>query len=334
MYKKKQQNEAISFCPLHLIPVQSYSLTLHRSHFTAVLYSHRVHAPLILHASLPCVSFPRCSSPYTALSICSIAMASPYFPPTASQATAYKPQNPRVPSSTSSDASSSHQNPPRPKPAYLPRILCRFESHDTTTRVGCVILDARHTLILVQWDSCRHQSSFFLVGSDASLQIISKEPNLFEVTIAGSRCYTSRAALEATFAGRWMLSSLSDNRLAFLLWGRIFENQKQVEPLHLSETKPGEFLICGSICPHNPVALKEDLELTWGGRLFLIQQRPIHFLHFAWKDIKAIVSHYKQRLQPNHPVERETYAGYQAAVSVDWEGHVIDWEGHIIVPLP
>jgi hypothetical protein len=51
MYKKELQNEAISFCPPH------YSCSiildhLHRSSFTAVLYSHRVHARLILHASL------------------------------------------------------------------------------------------------------------------------------------------------------------------------------------------------------------------------------------------------------------------------------------------
>jgi len=78
----------------------------------------------------------------------SIAMASPYFPPSASQATAYKPQNARV-SSISSDVNSSHQTLPRPRPAYLPHIIWRDETHDTTTRVGCIILDARHTLILV-----------------------------------------------------------------------------------------------------------------------------------------------------------------------------------------
>lgn len=137
---------------------------------------------------------------------------------------------------------------------------------------------------------CRHQNSFWLLGDDAGLQIISKEPNLFEVTIAGSRCYTSRAALEATFAGRWMLSG---NSLVFLLWGRTSKNQKLVEPLHLSETNPGKFLICGSTCLHNPVALKEDLELTWGGRLFLIQQSPVSFLDFVWKDIKTTVSQWR-----------------------------------------
>jgi len=152
------------------------------------------------------------------------------------------------------------------------------------------------------------------------LQIIPKESNLFEVIIAGSRCYTSRAALEATFAGRW---TLPDNSLVFLLWGRIFENQKHVEPLHLLETNPGKFLICGSTCLHNPVALKEHLELTWGGRLFLIQQRPICLLDFVWKDITSIVSRCKQRLQPNHPTERETRAGSQIGVGLDKNGSEI-----------
>lgn len=39
MYKKKLQNEAISLCPSHLIPAQSYSFKRHRSHLAALLYS-------------------------------------------------------------------------------------------------------------------------------------------------------------------------------------------------------------------------------------------------------------------------------------------------------
>jgi hypothetical protein len=86
---------------------------------------------------------------------------------------------------------------------------------------------------------------------------------------------------------------LWDNGLAFLLWGQTSEGCEQVTPFHLVKLNPERFFMQGSICQHAPIAWKEDLELTWGGRLFLIQQNPISLLDFVWKDIKSTVSQWR-----------------------------------------
>lgn len=55
-YKKLLRNEAATSWSSHLIPVQSHTFTLHRSHLTAFLRSHRVCTLLLLCASFICSS--------------------------------------------------------------------------------------------------------------------------------------------------------------------------------------------------------------------------------------------------------------------------------------
>lgn len=107
IYKKKLQNEAISFYPPRLIPVQSYSLTFHRSSLLS---------PVHTFSTLTLCLFSSLQQALDGFCIPQSAMALQYFPSNTSQVPAYEPQNPRVPSS-----SSIHQNPPHPEPAYLPR---------------------------------------------------------------------------------------------------------------------------------------------------------------------------------------------------------------------
>ncbi|KFY13908.1 hypothetical protein V491_06218 [Pseudogymnoascus sp. VKM F-3775] len=110
------------------------------------------------------------------------------FSSTAAQAPANELQSPRVPSTTSKgnslDRAISFPRPARLLPA----------ARGDTYRA------------IITSDSCYHQNSFPI---NNGLRFTPKGPNIVEVSIAGSYCFTSREAIERTFAGRLALSDNS-----------------------------------------------------------------------------------------------------------------------------
>ncbi|KFZ02084.1 hypothetical protein V500_00452 [Pseudogymnoascus sp. VKM F-4518 (FW-2643)] len=103
-------------------------------------------------------------------------------------------QNPQTPS-TASEVSLLDKIPLLPVPAYLPPAT------SGAWNGSCDVL---------MLDACCHPNPFPITGRGCGLRFTPKTlDNRCEVSMGRFRCYTSREAIEATFAGRWSLSESS-----------------------------------------------------------------------------------------------------------------------------
>jgi hypothetical protein len=120
-----------------------------------------------------------------------------------------------------------------------------------------------------------HEANSWFLG-DERLRIISKKSNFYEISISRSKFFAAEEALEATLAGRWLLSDYKSNGWIFLLRRR----NSKVEHLHvLEEIDPEKVLICGSMCPHETVALKTDLSPGFSSSLPVL----LDVLSLVWR---------------------------------------------------
>lgn len=103
----------------------------------------------------------------------------------------------------------------------------------------------------------------------------------YTITIGGTSCCTSRAAIEATFAGRWFLRGNTIASLTSAIWGYNSVKQGGVEPFRL--VRIGEAVVFyGSTCPSVLRPSIEDLNSTLAGRIYLMQLRIIVFIRCMW----------------------------------------------------
>jgi hypothetical protein len=104
--------------------------------------------------------------------------------------------------------------------------------------------------------------------------------NIYEVSISGVSCYTSRDAIEATLAGRWSLSGNSWASLASAVLGHIFMKKTEVKPFYLDRIG-GNFVFSGSTCRHTLQPSGGDLKSTDAGRSYLTQLRATNIIRFT-----------------------------------------------------
>jgi hypothetical protein len=103
----------------------------------------------------------------------------------------------------------------------------------------------------------------------------------YTVTIGGTSCCTSQAAMEATFAGRWFLRGNTVPSLASAIWGYNSVKQGNVEPFRLVGTREG-VVFYGSTCRSTLRPSIEHLKSTSAGRLYLMQLPAITFIRLIW----------------------------------------------------
>ena len=85
------------------------------------------------------------------------------------------------------------------------------------------------------------------------------------------RCYTSREAIKATFAGRWSLSdSNSWAAWTYVVCGET-EKRKQIVAFRLIKRDAWRFIFSGLTCNHEFRPSIKDLIGTFGGILYLFQ---------------------------------------------------------------